>query len=266
MNGTNVEPTTNVIDDLIQLEQRIEAAAETVFSSAAHARGKSLAADLRATSRRHREDLERQRDRIAAGALTAELPSSRSAGKLYAALSEAAFAYAEMHARAHRDFDSQNEGNTAALAELHLQAYSGAIQELNLLGSDIAVDELGTRDVYCRCQCPACAFGLCLCSPHGSTTVREVMQKEVSEPHEAGVRVRRPRPGSEAERPLSLSLGHHRPLRPEVDWPTNMAVCPPTTVELGRAEPIVQSRSSPGIHDFDAWGCLRLSLSWSVAG
>jgi hypothetical protein len=200
MNGTNVEPTTNVIDDLIQLEQRIEAAAETVFSSAAHARGKSLAADLRATSRRHREDLERQRDRIAAGALTAELPSSRSAGKLYAALSEAAFAYAEMHARAHRDFDSQNEGNTAALAELHLQAYSGAIQELNLLGSDIAVDELGTRDVYCRCQCPACAFGLCLCSPHGSTTVREVMQKEVSEPHEAGVRVRRPRPGSEAER------------------------------------------------------------------
>jgi len=200
MNGTNVEPTTNVIDDLIQLEQRIEAAAETVFSSAAHAGGKSLAADLRATSRRHREDLERQRDRIAAGALTAELPSSRSAGKLYAALSEAAFAYAEMHARAHRDFDSQNEGNTAALAELHLQAYSGAIQELNLLGSDIAVDELGTRDVYCRCQCPACAFGLCLCSPHGSTTVREVMQKEVSEPREAGVRVRRPRPGSEAER------------------------------------------------------------------
>jgi len=200
MNGTNVEPTTHVIDDLIQLERRIEAAAETVFSSAAHARGKSLAADLRATSRRHREDLERQRDRIAAGALTAELPSSRSAGKLYAALSEAAFAYAEMHARAHRDFDSQNEGNTAALAELHLQAYSGAIQELNLLGSDITVDELGTRDVYCRCQCPACAFGLCLCSPHGSTTVREVMQKEVSEPHEAGVRVRRPRPGSEAER------------------------------------------------------------------
>ncbi len=200
MSGTNVEPTTNVIDDLIQLEQRIEAAAETVLSSAVNPQVESLAADLRATSRRHREDLKRQRDRIAAGALTAELPSSRSAGKLYAALSEAAFAYAEMHARAHRDFDSQSEGNTAALAESHLHAYSGAIQDLNLLGSDIAVDELGTRDVYCQCQCPACAFGLCLCSPHGSTTVREVMQKEVPVPNEAGVRVRRPRPGSEADR------------------------------------------------------------------
>src|SRR5690349_12785493 len=105
MSGTGVEANTNVIDNLIELEQRIEAAAESVLSSTAHAQAESLATDLRATSRRHREDLEHQRDRIAAGALTAELPGSRAAGKLYAALSEAAFAYAEIHARAHRDFD-----------------------------------------------------------------------------------------------------------------------------------------------------------------
>ncbi len=200
MGGTNAEPTATVIEELVELEQRVEAAAEVVFSSAVHAQAKSLATELGAISRRHREDLEHQRDRIALGALSAELPGSRSVARLYAALSEAAFAYADMHARAHRDFDSQSDRNTAALAESHLQAYGAAIQQLNLLVSDITVNELGTGAIYCQCQCPACAFGLCLCSPHGSATVQEVMQKAVPEPTEAGVRVRRPRPGSEAER------------------------------------------------------------------
>jgi hypothetical protein len=200
MGGTNVEPTATVIEELVELEQRVEAAAETVLSSAVHAQAESLATELGATSRRHREELEHQRDQIAPGALSAELPGSRSVARLYAALSEAVFAYADMHARAHRDFDSQSEGNTAALAESHLQAYGVAIQQLNLLVSDITVNELGTRAIYCQCQCPACAFGLCLCSPHGSVTVQDVMQKAVPEQAEAGVRVRRPRPGSEAER------------------------------------------------------------------
>jgi hypothetical protein len=200
MGGTNVDPTATVIEELVELEHRVEAAVESVLSSPAHAQAEALATELGATSRRHREDLEHQRDRIAPGALSAELPGSRSVARLYAALSEAVFAYADMHARAHRDFDSQSEGNTAALAESHMQTYGAAIQQLNLLVSDITVNELGTRAIYCQCQCPACAFGLCLCSPHGSATVQEVMQKAVPEPAEAGVRVRRPRLGSEAER------------------------------------------------------------------
>jgi hypothetical protein len=200
MGGTNVEPTATVIEELVELEQRVETAAAVVLSSAVNAQTKSLATELGATSRRHRNDLEHQRDRIAPGALSAGLPGSQSVARLYAALSEAVFAYGGMHARAHRDFDSQSEGNTAALAEAHLQAYGAAIQQLNLLVSDISVDELGTRAIYCQCQCPACAFGLCLCSPHGSATMQEVMQSTIPAPVEAGVRVRRPRPGSEAER------------------------------------------------------------------
>jgi PDZ domain len=203
MTSTNAEPTRIVIDDLIELERTIDAnieAATTALSSAKNANAVSFLTVLLATSRQQREDLERQGQQLVAGALSAELPATRSVGRLYAALSKAVFAYAVLHARAHRDFDSQSEGNTADLAESHLRAYGNAIQQLNLLVSDIAVEELGHAGIDCRCQCPACGLGLCLCSPHGSNTVRQVLQEANSEPPERGVRVRRPRAGSEVER------------------------------------------------------------------
>lgn len=199
----NTEQIARVLDDLIELERRIETAAKAVSTSSSSAMppdAASLLADLRASSQRHREDLERQRHRIAEGALSVELPATRSFSKLYATLSEAVFAYSVLHARAHRDFDSQVEGNTADLAESHLRAYANAVQHLNLLGSDIAVSELGDATVDCRCQCPACGLGLCLCSPHGSNTVRQTMQEGIPKAPEGGLRVRRPRAGSEAER------------------------------------------------------------------
>ncbi|HEX2645910.1 MAG TPA: PDZ domain-containing protein [Candidatus Dormibacteraeota bacterium] len=202
MTGTNAEQT-KVVDDLIELERRMEAAAKTAASASASAmppHSASLLADLETTCQRQRDELELQRRRIAPGALSTELPFTRALGRVYAVLSEAAFAYAVLHAMAHRDFDSQAEGNTADLAESHLRAYANAIQQLNLLVSDITVNELGSAHADCRCQCPACGLGLCLCAPHGAITVRQVMQEAIPEPPVGGLRVRRPRAGSEAER------------------------------------------------------------------
>lgn len=203
MSSPKAEPTTKVIDDLIELERRIEASAsstESALPSTLPPQAASLFTQLHTTSQKHQEDLQHQRKGMAAGALTAELPASRSVGKLYAELCEASIAYADLHARAHRDFDSRGEGNTATLAESHLRTYAAAIRQLNLLVSDIVVRELADASIDCRCQCPACGFGLCLCSPHGSSTVQDIVLKAVLEPQEAGLRVRRPKAGSEAER------------------------------------------------------------------
>ena len=200
--SSGAEQVAKVLDDLIDLEGRIEAAAKAASTASSQAMPPDaavLVAGLLTSSQRHREHLERQRHRIAVGALSTELPATQSFNTLYAALSEAVFAYSVLHARAHRDFDSQAEGNTADLAESHLRAYAEAIQQLNLLDSDIAVNELGDASVDCRCQCPACGLGLCLCSPHGSNTVRQIMQEVVPQAPEGGLRVRRPRGGSEAE-------------------------------------------------------------------
>jgi C-terminal processing protease CtpA/Prc len=105
-----------------------------------------------------------------------------------------------LHATAHRAFDSQAEGNTADLAESHFRAYGTAIQELDLLISDIVVSELDGVGEDCQCQCPACGIGLCLCASHGANTVRQVWRETIPTAPEGGLRVRRPRAGSEAQR------------------------------------------------------------------
>jgi len=52
--------------------------------------------------------LEAQRQRAGAGALSSQaLPNARSLRTVYGALNEMALAYAVLHARAHRAFDSQ---------------------------------------------------------------------------------------------------------------------------------------------------------------
>jgi len=128
------------------------------------------------------------------------LSVARSLSTVFAALNELAFAYSVLHAKAHRAFDSQADGNTADLAESHLRAYTTAIQQLALLSSDIVVHELANASSDCLCQCPACGLGLCLCASHGMNTVRQAWQDTIPAVPDGGLRVRQPRAGSEAER------------------------------------------------------------------
>jgi C-terminal processing protease CtpA/Prc len=119
---------------------------------------------------------------------------------LYTAFNHAAFGYAMLHAVAHRYFDSQAEGNTADLAEAHLRAYAAAAQEINQIVSDVIVRELSQRDHACRCQCPSCALGVCLCAPHGTNTVNQAWRETSPSAPSGGIWVRPPRSNSVAAR------------------------------------------------------------------
>ncbi len=201
----------NAVDELVELERRLEDSVEkaTTPPRAIHPEAASVLEAIRATSQRQRAALEAQRQRIGAEGPSARvLPVASSLGTVYAALNELAVAYAVLHAKAHRAFDSQADGNTANLAEAHLRAYTAAIQQLALLTSDVVVHELGSAGNDCLCQCPACGLGLCLCASHGTNSVRQAWQETIPPPSEEGLRVRRPRAGSEAER-AGLVEGDH---------------------------------------------------------
>ena len=116
----------------------------------------------------------------------------------YAAFNHLALGYSALHAVAHRFYDSQEEGNTADLAEAHLRRYTAAAQEINQLISDVVVWELGSAGQECRCQCPSCGLGICLCVPHGTNTVNQAWRETTPAPTGPGIEVRPPRTGSAA--------------------------------------------------------------------
>lgn len=203
MKATDSERALNAVDELVELERRLEEMVEKATASAPTIGSAvvSLMDGIRATSQHQRTALEAQRQRIGArGPAARPLPVAWSLGAIYAALNQLAFAYSALHAAAHRAFDSQADGNTADLAESHLRAYTAAIQQLALLGSDAVVRELGNAGHDCLCQCPACSLGLCLCASHGTNTVRQAWQETLPPPPEGGLRVRPPRTASEADR------------------------------------------------------------------
>lgn len=120
--------------------------------------------------------------------------------EVYSALNHVGFAYAIVHVVAHRFFDSQEEGNTADLAEEHLRRYAAAIQEINQLISDTVASEMTRAGQECLCGCPGCELGICLCAPHGINTINQAWQETSPSPEGPGIRVRRPRSGSPAAR------------------------------------------------------------------
>lgn len=124
--------------------------------------------------------------------------ASRALHAWYSAFNHLAFGYAVLHAIAHRFYDSQEEGNTADLAEEHLRRYAGAAQEINQLISDVMVWELGSRGEECRCECPSCGLGVCLCAPHGTNTVNQAWRETTPAPRGPGIEIRPPRSGSPA--------------------------------------------------------------------
>lgn len=211
MKAASSEQVVNALDELVALERRLEEIVEraTASAPAMHSEAASALEGIRATNQRQRAALEAQRQRIGVQAPSARaLPIAHSLGMVYAALNDLAFGYSVLHAQAHRAFDSQADGNTADLAESHLRAYTTAIQQLALLSSDIVVHELASGSHDCLCQCPACSLGLCLCASHGTNTVRQAWQETIPPLADGGLRVRRPRAGSEAER-AGLVEGDH---------------------------------------------------------
>ena len=186
------------LQDAIRIEARIdERAVQVLAATPKDDELRPLLEEIRTRTRDHRTALEAQLARRPGGSSEARgAPSSLVS--LYGALNEAALSYGRLHAIAHRAFDSQGEGNTADLAEAHLRAHTADIQQLNLGISDLVVRELDAAGAECRCRCPSCGFGLCLCATHGATTVRQAWSETLPEIRPDGLKVRRPRADSPA--------------------------------------------------------------------
>ena len=102
---------------------------------------------------------------------------------LYTLVSHATFGYSVLHVVAHRQCDSGwaiEDGNTADLAEEHLKDYARVLETLQVLSSDVAVWELSRDGLECRCVCPSCGLGICLCGTHGTATLIEAMRPLVA--------------------------------------------------------------------------------------
>jgi hypothetical protein len=124
---------------------------------------------------------------------------SRALHAWSSAFNHLAFAYGVLHTVAHRFYDSQGEGNTGEdLAEVHLRRYARAVQEISQLLSDVVVWELGSAGEECRCQCPSCAVGICLCAPHGTITINRSWRETTPGPTGPGIEVRPSRAASPA--------------------------------------------------------------------
>ena len=119
---------------------------------------------------------------------------------LYAVFSQATLGYAMLHVRAHRFFDGPKEGSTADLAEKHLKNYVQAVNVINQLVSDVVARELDESGEECRCQCPACGLGICLCAAHGTVTINKSWLDVVPPNAPGNIRVRTPRRDSVAAR------------------------------------------------------------------
>jgi hypothetical protein len=219
--GLNRHKLQQFVGDMVALERQIEAvvgqglqevaaqpkAAEVVrqFHTMVGAQRAALEARLRSIGGK-----EPGSPRIIAPAPFTLVEEVRTGGRaqgaarvlhaLYTAFNHAAIGYAMLHAMAHRFYDSQGAGNTADLAEAHLRGYAAAAQEINQLISDVVVWELGQAGEECRCLCPSCGVGVCLCGPHGTNTVNQAWRETSRAAAENGLLVRPPRANSAVAR------------------------------------------------------------------
>lgn len=142
-------------------------------------------------------------------------PVSSSLRIAYALLNEAIIGYSmiqpiavrfrdswvasEAGTTAHRYLDSKTAGgeNTGNVSEQHTRNYVAAAQEINQMIHDVVLWELGQAQDECRCTCPSCSLGVCLCA----VTSRLILNSawaDTTPVRKDGILVQSPRSGSAA--------------------------------------------------------------------
>ncbi len=207
---------------MLEIERQILAALEPISTSLKdHSASSALLGRMRTVAEDHIDGLRfrmigidvPERNLLAATGLAPGIPwaseepltPSSALQELYALVSNATFGYSLLHVVAHRQCDSGwaiEQGNTADLAEEHLKDYARVLENLQFLSSDVAVWELSRDGLECRCVCPTCGLGICLCGTHGTATLIEAMRPTVvtgSAPSDTGLSMMSPpRAGSVA--------------------------------------------------------------------
>ena len=118
--------------------------------------------------------------------------ASKALHAITTAFNHAAFGYAMLHTVAHRFNDRTGEGNASDMAEQHQRSYFQASQAVYQLIPDVVIGEMGESG-ECRCTCPSCSLGICLC---WHAHVDSLMP--VSPADEGGIMVRLPKANSAA--------------------------------------------------------------------
>jgi len=136
------------------------------------------------------------------------LPLSTAIQQAHTAFDSAIVGYSilQLLALRHRDNYLAGAGNTADLAVAHYQNYLGVMREINTMLHDVVVWELDRAGISCRCTCPCCDLGVCLCSPSSRSGLRDAWGTAIPDVDKAGVVVHPPRLKSAAAE-AGLSAG-----------------------------------------------------------
>lgn len=127
-------------------------------------------------------------------------PLTTSIQRVHTAFDSAIVGYSilQLLALRHRDNYLAGDGNTADLAVAHYQNYLGVMSKINTLLHDVVVWELDKDGIFCRCTCPCCDLGVCLCAPSSRSDLNDAWGTASPDINRTGVYVYPPRPESAA--------------------------------------------------------------------
>lgn len=202
---------------LLVHERVIESTTANLFGRVSdHFPTRDLFADIRQTSSEHQAAI-RERIRITPDDTPAtEIPAPQNAPlefadfhpiadshcAIYSLLGEAVIRYSATQSISTRSADSwavSDKGTTGHIARDHVQDYVAVMGRLVNLTHDAVIWELEKDELECRCVCPSCGVGVCLCAVAARGVLSTALAGALPRAAEAGIEVLRPRSGSAAE-------------------------------------------------------------------
>jgi hypothetical protein len=130
-----------------------------------------------------------------------EYPVSSALQEIYALGNQAVINYAILGSLSSRSLDSwtiEDEGTSAHIALQHINDYVPAIQEISRLINDVVLWELYQEEQECKCKCPSCNLGVCLCSVYWRNVYSTAWEDVGPIANDTGIFVQKPRRGSAA--------------------------------------------------------------------
>jgi hypothetical protein len=131
----------------------------------------------------------------------ADYPVSTALQIIYTMFNQAVIGYAALHSLSTRFLDSPfvaDEGTSYHLTRQHTQNYVQAIQQISRVFHDVVIWELDETGLECKCMCPSCGAGICLCAMAGRWFLRETWVKAGPIADDEGVYIQLPKPDSAA--------------------------------------------------------------------
>lgn len=131
----------------------------------------------------------------------ADYPVSTALQIIYTMFNQAIIGYSALHSLSTRFLDSPfvaDEGTSYHLARQHTQNYVQAIQQISRLFHDAIIWELDEKGLECKCMCPSCGAGICLCAMAGRSFLRDTWVEAGPIAVDEGTYVQRPKQNSAA--------------------------------------------------------------------